>query len=302
MKRNIPKYKDIRGSLDRGAKETGGKAYENKGDILKAMSENVISTHHTTPVKEAAKLMIKNDVRRLPLTNAGTQRLEGIIAGVDILDYIGGGEKYNILSQEFSGNFLSAINLPVHRIMEPIQYLEKSKSRKDAVKIMVEKHRSCIPIVQDNDSLKVIGLVTERDVMPEEGEKGVSVADAMTSQLYHSSRGMMISDVAKVMVRNRVRRLPIIEEDKVIGIVTVSDILKYLADGHYKGVSVEKNLETRVEEIMEPEITALKPRDDLGKAINLVNETGLGGFPVIDDGQIMGILTITDILRHTNPD
>ncbi|MBD3260486.1 MAG: CBS domain-containing protein, partial [Candidatus Altiarchaeales archaeon] len=108
------------GSLDRGARKSESKPPSHVGSIMDVASEKVIYTYHTTSIKEAADLMQENDVRRLPLVNAGTKKLEGIVAAVDILDFLGGGSKYNIILEDFQDNFLSAVNCPVDKIMEEI--------------------------------------------------------------------------------------------------------------------------------------------------------------------------------------
>ena len=108
---------------------------------------------------------------------------------------------------------------------------------------------------------------------------------------------MMISDVAKIMVRNRLRRLPVISEDNLVGVVTAFDVLGFLEDGDYKGVFAEENLSTRVDEIMEKEVTTVDPDEDLNKVVGMVRESGYGGFPVVKDGEIIGIITTTDVLR-----
>ncbi|HHQ45267.1 MAG TPA: CBS domain-containing protein [Candidatus Altiarchaeales archaeon] len=296
MKLNIPRYSDIKGGRDRGPKEFKSKIPEKTGTIVEVMSKDVISVHHTTPLREAAIKMLETDVRRLPVTDAGTGRLEGIIAAVDILDFLGGGEKYNIIGKDYGGNFLSAINCPVSKIMEEIQYLDKTRNVEDAVDIMVKKHRSCIPIVEDEDSLKVIGLVTERDVLPHPRDFNVKVWEVMKPPKYNSSPGMMLSDVAKMMVRNRIRRLPVIREDELEGIVTVIDMLKYLKAGNFKAVDAEENLSTRVETIMQKDVKTVRQNQDLGEVVELIGKTGFGGFPVTKNGRIEGIITITDVL------
>jgi CBS domain-containing protein len=216
---------------------------------------------------------------------------------IDILDFLGGGEKFNIIAKDFNGNFLSAINAPITKIMKenPV-YLDKKSSVDDAVKIMIERHSSCIPVVDSKDSLAVIALVTERDVLPPAVEFGIKVKDVMHKKVITSSLGMMLSDVSKVMVRNGLRRLPVLREEKLVGVVTVFDILGFLEKGQYKGINAEENLSIRVEDIMQSDVVSVEPSQDLGDICRLVRETGYGGFPVARDRNLEGIITITDVL------
>jgi CBS domain-containing protein len=297
MARNMKKYSDIKGSMDRGPKEFKTHVADREGDVMTVASKEVIATHPMNSIKNVAALMSKNDVRRVPVLDAGTKRLQGLAAAIDIMDFMAGGEKYNIILKDYNGNFLAAINCPIHKIMAEASFLDKKASVDDAINIILDKRTSCIPVIGDEDGMKVIALVTERDVLPLADEFGVEVGDVMTADAITSSLGMMISDVSKIMVRNRIRRLPVIREDKLIGVVTVFDILDFLAAGEFKGAGVEENLSTRVEEVMEKNVVSISPKDDLASVCRLVLETGYGGFPVAEGDDLKGIVTITDVLR-----
>jgi CBS domain-containing protein len=297
MARNANRYSDMKGGMDRGPKQHNTHVAERQGDIMKVASKDVISTHPSNSIKNTAALMRDNDVRRLPVIHAGTKRLEGLATAVDILDFMGGGEKYNIIERDFGGNFLSAINSPIQKIMRASQFLEGTSSVEDAVFIMLDRKSSCIPVVGSEKEMDVVALVTERDVLPPAGEMGVAVSRVMHRDPITATSGMMISDVSKVMVRNQLRRLPVVGEDRIAGLVTVFDILGFLEDGEYKGVYAEENLSTRVEEVMETNVITVSPEDDLGKVVGLVKDVGYGGFPVVEGEKVAGIVTTTDVLR-----
>jgi CBS domain-containing protein len=290
-------FSDVKGSFDRGPREFKSHKVRREGEIMSVAQRRVVSTHPANSIKNVAKLMQDNDFRRLPVTDAGTGRLEGMARAIDILDFLGGGEKYNILLKDYSGNFLSAINCPISKLMAQSSYLTENAKVEEAVKILLERRTSLIPIVSNAEELRVTALISERDVMPQAADFGIKVGDVMQTKVITATDGMMLSDVAKIMVRNGLRRLPVIKEDSVIGVVTVFDALKYLSGGNYKGVYAEENLSTRVNEIMEHSVVSVKPSDDLGVVVRLVSETNLGGFPVVEDGKLAGIVTTTDVIR-----
>jgi len=85
---------------------------------------------------------------------------------------------------------------------------------------------SCI-VLKDN---LPVGIVTEEDinckVVAKDRRPGmVSVHEVMSTPLITIGSDKSVRDAAHMMIRNRVRRLPVVEENKVIGIVTVRDIL-----------------------------------------------------------------------------
>jgi len=288
-----------KGVTGEGPRDHKSRLAQRTGEILKIASKEVISTHPSTTIKKTAGLMRDNDVRRLPVIHPGTKKLEGMITAIDIIDFLGGGEKYRIIERDFNGNFLSAVNSAIAKIMRPSQYLEQKASVEEVVDIMLDKKTSCIPVVAGRKDMQVVALVTERDILPKDDPDGlgVTVGEIMKKELITASLGMMLSDVSKIMVRNQIRRLPVIREDRLVGVVTSLDVLGYLEKGDFKGVGAEENLSTRVEEIMAENVVFLAPQEDLGEVVKLVRETGYGGFPVVEDDKVQGIITTTDVLR-----
>jgi CBS domain-containing protein len=106
------------------------------------------------------------------------------------------------------------------------------------------------------------------------------------------------------MVRNRLRRLPVIAEDELIGIVTVFDVLRFLGYGEFRGMTKAEEIlsETRVEDIMAKKVVTMKPEDDISAVTKAVKEMGIGGFPVVEDGEIVGIVTTSDVISYVYRD
>lgn len=271
--------------------------FKKEGNIMTVAEKNVVMTHPANSVINVAKLMKDHDFRRIPVTDAGTRRLEGLATAMDILDFLGGGPKYNIIIKDYAGNLPAAVNCSISKIMREASYLEKTASIDDAAEIIINRHTSAIPIVEDKKDKKVVAIVTERDILPQAESFGVTVEEVMRTKPITSSKGMMISDVSKIMVRNGYRRLPVLEEDKVVGIVTVFDVLKFLGYGEFQHTDAEEALSERVEEIMSREVVSVYMDQDLGDVARVVRETGIGGFPVMDGGRLVGLVTTSDIIR-----
>jgi CBS domain-containing protein len=284
---------------ERGKNESRPKtrAMKKDGNIMSIAEKDIISTHPLNTVKNVAKLMKDRDVRRIPVIDAGTNRLLGMATAMDIMDYMGGGPKYNIIVKDYKGNLPAAVNCPIEKIMREATFLDKSASVEDAANIMTKKHTSAIPIVESAKDKTVIAIVTERDVLPQAEYFGITVEEVMKTDPITSSLGMMISDVSKIMVRNGFRRLPVIQEGKLIGVVTVFDVLEFLGYGEFQHSDAEEAFSERVDEIMSKEIITVTMDQDLSDVAKLVRETGIGGFPVVEKGRLAGIVTISDIIK-----
>lgn len=98
---------------------------------------------------------------------------------------------------------------------------------KDCAKLMCNKHVGCIPVCDSNNN--VVGLVTDRDVILRSiaCDKDVSstpVSDIMTCKVCSCNPDTEISEAEKMMSDNQIRRLPVVENNKIVGIITLGDL------------------------------------------------------------------------------
>lgn len=276
-------------------KQFGTHKVEKEGDIM-SIAKPPITKQSTSSVIEVANAMKKNDCRRILIVDPGSGKIKGIVRAMDIIDFLGGGSKYNIVLNNYGGNFLSAINCPVSKIMsEDFASLKKSESIEDAIKIIIEKHTSLIPVL-DGDQ-KILGVVSETDMLPAPKFIGVEVEEVMQRSVVITTPHTSISDLCKMMLRNGYRRVPVVSEGKLVGIVTVFDVLGFLTKGDFKGFNAEDVLSEKVENIMQKEVMSVNKNKDIGEISKLVKETGKGGFPVTEKNELIGLITTSDIIR-----
>jgi CBS domain-containing protein len=99
-----------------------------------------------------------------------------------------------------------------------------------AAQLMSEKGVSSLIVLSDNQP---IGIITERDFikkicLKELKLSTVKVGDMMSKIRTSASPDTSIDVAVQRMVNNRIRRLPIIDNGKLVGIITVTDLAKYL--------------------------------------------------------------------------
>lgn len=100
----------------------------------------------------------------------------------------------------------------------------------EAAKLMTEKGISSVFIVKDGNP---IGIVTERDFIKKICAKELAVSqvrigDIMSKILTTASPDTPIEVAVQRMVNHKIRRLPIMEREKIVGIITVTDLAKHL--------------------------------------------------------------------------
>jgi CBS domain-containing protein len=107
--------------------------------------------------------------------------------------------------------------------------LDKSISIIDAAKIMQRNDISSV-LVQDSQSGMMVGIVTERDILYRvvAGAKGifkVSIEKIMSSPLVTIGRQTSLLDAILIMRKKGFRRLPVLDDGKIIGVVTLMSIV-----------------------------------------------------------------------------
>lgn len=98
----------------------------------------------------------------------------------------------------------------------------------EAMKLMLEKAISCLPVMEDKT---LIGIISDKDIFRRVHETDgkyhrVTVGECMTTDLIIGLPTDKVSYIASVMTENRIRHIPICEEGKMIGLISVGDIVK----------------------------------------------------------------------------
>ena len=95
----------------------------------------------------------------------------------------------------------------------------------DIVRIMARNKITGLPVVDDTNRL--IGVVSESDII---GKAGDTVADIMTNGSWTVTEDTTLGDAAEVMLRRRIRRLPVVSgENALIGLLSRSDLITFFA-------------------------------------------------------------------------
>lgn len=108
--------------------------------------------------------------------------------------------------------------------------ISKERSALDAAKIMTDKGVSSLIVLSGDQP---VGIVTERDFIKKICLKELQLSEVQIGQIMSKIRTYATPDTSievavQRMINNRIRRLPIIDDDKLVGIVTVTDLAKHL--------------------------------------------------------------------------
>lgn len=93
-----------------------------------------------------------------------------------------------------------------------------------AARLMAQHHVSGLPVLTDGGSL--VGLVTEHDLLAKQGR---TVSDIMSRGVISVSPDTSAEEVAHLLANRRIRRVPVVEGDRLVGIVSRSDLVRQIA-------------------------------------------------------------------------
>ncbi|CAD6493133.1 MAG: hypothetical protein AEth_00469 [Candidatus Argoarchaeum ethanivorans] len=275
---------------------------DREGDVMTIASREVVMIPPTTTIMGAAKTMLTYHFRRLPIADAGTNRLVGIVTSLDIADFMGGGLRHNLLQSRFHNNLLAAVNESIKEIMEEnVVSLNEKSSINNALRIMIEKNIGGIPIVDGDNRIRAI--ISERDFVWLHDNMATSknVKECMSNNVISISPDLPISEAASNMITHGFRRFPVKKEGVLFGMITASDVLRYLASGEVfnKLISADASeaLDVPVKELVTKEVITVAPGVDMGAAAHLMVENKIGSLPVVDDEKLVGIITERDFIK-----
>jgi CBS domain-containing protein len=277
-------------------------AKKREGEIIQIAKAPVATMAPTTPIYDAIQIMAKKGFRRIPIANPGTKALEGIITATDIIDYLGGGKKFEIIEQRFGGNFFKAINEPIRIVMtKNVASVKTSAKISDAIELMKEKNLGGLPVVDDKNSVRAI--ITERDIanMFADRISGIKVANLMSEKLITALPKTTIFEAEKTMTTQGFRRLPIISDGKVVGIITTMDIIRFFGSGkvfkYLQSGTIIQVLNTPALEIATKEVSTIEPNADVGQAAKIMRDKNIGAIPVVKNERLIGIITERDFFK-----
>lgn len=137
----------------------------------------------------------------------------------------------------------------------------------------------------------IAGIVTTRDLL--------NVSNPTTTKLstlmIHApklSRNTTIQEAARIMMEHRIRALPILEGERVVGQVNILGIISAMRE-NLPSLSADK--------IMTPHPITLEERDKISKARNLMRRRRIDHLPILSSGKLSGILTSTQLIAYLVP-
>ena len=161
-------------------------------------------------------------------------------------------------------------------------------SRQEVLKIMVQHNLTGLPVVRRTDG-SLAGMITRQDIFdrPEEEQA------AMIMQREHASISpkASVEDAAKMLVQSSMRHLPVVEGNRLVGILTPTDLLCIVE---------KRGIDSPVEKVIRSPCVPIFQESPLAVASVILKVSKSSALPVLDEhGRLTGIITDRDIFNKS---
>ena len=129
----------------------------------------------------------------------------------------------------------------------------------------------------------------------------VRVSEIMTKNIHRVSLSDNLSTAESLMKKNHIRHLPVVENEHIVGMLSLNDLLRIsfadAVDGN--GEEVENSVYDMfsIEQVMTEKVKYISSETTVKEAARLFLENEFHALPVVDDDCLTGIVTTTDIIR-----
>ena len=257
--------------------------------IKNLMSENIITIDKDQNLSDALKLLRKHNVSRLPVTN--NKQLVGIISERDIANKLGSSKYEN----------MPASRLHISSVMvKDVLTVSQTMQLHEVAKIMLDNGIGSLPVM---DGDEMVGIVSKADFTTLAvgiAFDKVTVKEIMSSDITFVTPSDRLIHARRQMLEAGVGRLPVLSDSKLVGMITSKDLMRAFID--FRKKVPEKYQKSQIKEVLVDDImssnpTSTSPDTSISEISNIMIETGYNGLPVVEDDEVVGIVTQTDILR-----
>ncbi|WP_405304118.1 CBS domain-containing protein [Methanobrevibacter sp.] len=177
---------------------------------------------------------------------------------------------------------------------EDIITVDKDQNLTDALKLLRKHNVSRLPVTNNKE---LVGIISERDIADKLGSSKyenmpasrLHISSVMVKDVITVPQTMQLGEVAKIMLEKGIGSVPVMNEDKMVGIVSKADFVTLAV-----GIAFDK---ITVKEIMSKELISISPTERIIHARRKMLESHVGRLPVVDDGELVGMITSKDLMR-----
>ena len=168
-----------------------------------------------------------------------------------------------------------------------VVHVEIPGNRDDVLKILKRTGISGVPVIKHK---KIVGIITRKDLLrkPEETQLGL----LMTAKPLTIAPDADVSEAARILVTKKIRRLPVVEDGHLVGLLSVADLIHAIA---------QKKIKDEIKDTYTSQTFALWEETPLPVVGRVMEISGVDAIPILDaENRLQGIISERDLIRNTS--
>ena len=170
-----------------------------------------------------------------------------------------------------------------------VVYVSVPGTREDVLQLMAERQINGVPVVKKGTK-SLVGIVTRTDLLRKADENQLAMLMVRDPQTV--SPRTDIKRALKLMIQKNFRRLPVVEKDELVGLISVPDILGATLENDKKYGKME------LADFVERTVNAVWEKTPLPLAYMIMEMAGKHGLVILGEGGgVVGMITVSDFIR-----
>jgi CBS domain-containing protein len=168
-----------------------------------------------------------------------------------------------------------------------VVHVEIPGNRDDVLKILKRTGISGVPVIKHK---KIVGIITRKDLLrkPEETQLGL----LMTAKPLTIAPDARVSEAARILVTKKIRRLPVVEDGHLMGLLSVADLIHAIA---------QKKIKDEIKNTYTSQTFALWEETPLPVVGRVMEISGVDAIPILDaENRLQGIISERDLIRSSS--
>jgi len=253
--------------------------------VKEIMTTNIITVDKDDSLKLVLDLMKKYNITKIPVTEE--KKFYGLVTDNVIAYKLGSIRKRGVTASRLHASSVAEKEVPI---------ISPEEEVKNILKTVGEPGPTMLPIVEKQ---KLVGVVTKADLLPLVKSKN-QLHSIMQKKVFTVSLDDRVVHARRTMITNNIARLPVLEEKKLVGII--SDIEIALAFASLKksfslGRQKHRLDELLVKDAMRSPVIWAHPSLSIYDAAQLMMKENIGALPLYENDRLVGMVTRTDLLR-----
>lgn len=253
--------------------------------VKEFMTKDIISVDKDVNLKYVLKLMKKNDITKLPVLE--DKKLIGMVTDNIIAYKLGSIRKKGVPPSRLHASSVTDKN---------VECVKKDTDIKKILK-KVGKPGPTMLCVTEND--KLLGVLTKADLLNLVKDKK-QVKTIMRKKIFTVSPDDRVIHARRIMIDEDIARIPVVYNGELVGLISDTEIAFSLAKikGKFSIGKQKHRLEKLlVQDAMKSPVITIDPNKSIKKASEIMIENEVGALPVVQNNNLIGIVSRTDLLN-----